>query len=115
MATTINLATDMTLGVYNATGVAASNNYVVIPIEWADLDGYPEILVETSIDDTDYYPAKIISDMGMDNPVKLRCTLEDGSETLTVDSIYGDTPYARITVYANTATLGTITFEINAG
>ena len=118
MSTTADLSdvlSDFIDGVYTATGVAATNNYAVIPIEWADLDGYPEIVVETSIDDTTYFPAKNVDGQNLTQPIKLRLPIEDGKDLLTINSIFGDTPYVRIVIYAGKATAGTISFEINVG
>ena len=117
MATTISLASDFTNGKYTADGVACTNNYVVIPITWTDLNGYPEIVVETAVENVDasYHPAMVVEGHGVTTPVKLRLSIEDGNDLLSVDSIYGDTPYARIVVYAGKATAGSIIFEQNVG
>lgn len=112
---TITVSSGFTNGVAVSAGVATSNNYAVIPISWTGLDGYPEVVVETSLDDTTYYPAMVVDYANVTRPIKLRLSREDGSESLTVDSIYGATPYVRIKVYQNAATTGTITYSIDAG
>ena len=62
-----------------------------------------------------YHPAKMIDANGNDFPIKLRLTLEDGGDSLTIDSIYGATPFVRIVVYASDATAGIITFSSDIG
>jgi hypothetical protein len=117
---TIDLSTDLTAGVYKSDGVAAANNYCVIPVTWASLNGQPEIVVETAVEDVEasYHPAKMIGEYGVDTPIKLRLWEETTSidgEILTVDSVYGDTPFVRVVIYGGNCTEGTITFEINVG
>lgn len=120
MATQIDMSTDLTNKVYKSSGSLASNNYCVIPVTWADLNGQPEIVIETAVEDVEasYHPAKQIGEYGIDTPVKLRlweeATSIDG-EILYVDSIFGDTPYVRVVIYGGNCTVGTVTFEINVG
>ena len=117
MTTTISAVSSFTNGKYTSTGSACANNYVVIPITWTGLDGYPEVVVETAIEDVDasYHPAKMIDANGNDFPIKLRLTLEDGGDSLTIDSIYSATPFVRIVVYDGGITTGSITFTLDVG
>ena len=118
---TANLASDFTAGVYTSSGVLASNNYAVIPVTWSGLDGYPEILVEQAVEDVDasYHPVRVADEFGITRPVKLRLidtsSLANQGEIISIDSLYADTPYVRIRIFANAATVGTITWEINVG
>lgn len=114
MATTITASSSFTAGVYASTGVACANGRATIPVSWTGLDGYPEIIVETSIDNTSYYPAKVSDEFGNLHPIKLRMERSDGEELIFLDGIYGTTPYCRIVCYQNEATAGTIVFEISA-
>ena len=111
----VNMASGLTAGVYTSDGVACTNGYSVIPVSWTGLNGYPELVVEQSIDNSDYYPAMVADEFGVTRPIKIRMMDTVGKEMVTVDSIYGDTPYARVKIYGGECDEGTITFEVNAG
>lgn len=120
MATTVNMASDLTSGVYKSTGVSCTNNRCTIPLTWANLNGYPELIVETAVEDVEasYHPAKIVDEYGCLVPIKYRFLDETTSidgEIITVDGIYGTAPYARIVIYGGDCTVGTIVFTIDAG
>ena len=112
---TITISSSFTNGVHTSAGVQATNNYAVIPVVWSNVDGYPELVVEQSIDDTTYFPAKVVDEFGVEFPVKLRMDRSDDKNMITVDNLLGDTPYVRIVVYQNAATAGSITYELNIG
>lgn len=112
---TITVASSFPNGVYTSSGIQATNNYVVIPVVWTSLDGYPELVVEQSIDDTTYFPVTVIEDFGIETPVKLRMGLSDDKNMITCDNLLGDTPYVRIVVYQNAASSGSIVYELNIG
>ena len=111
----INMANDLTAKKYTSAGVLASNNYAVIQVDWANLNGYPELVVETSTDNEDYYPANMIDALGLESPIKLRMIDTDGNNSLTIDSVYGSTPYVRVVVYGGNCTSGLIAYKIDVG
>ena len=111
----VNMATNLTDNKNVGTGVAATNNYVVIQVDWANLNGQPELVVETSVDNISYYPAKMIEGNGIDTPIKLRMSDTNGNESITVDSIYSATPYVRVVVYGGNCTSGLIAYKIDVG
>ena len=111
----VNMASGLTAGVYTSDGVACTNGYSVIPVSWTGLNGYPELVVEQSIDNSDYYPAMVADDIGYLRPIKLRMIDTAGKEMLTVDGVKGDTPYTRVVIYGGDCDEGVITFENNIG
>jgi len=118
MATTVDLSdviSDFPAGIHTSDGVAVTDGYAVIPVSWSNVDGYPEISVEQSIDDTDYYPAMVIEDFGIETPIKIRANRTDEGNVITVDNLLGDTPYVRIKISLGGATGGNIEYEINVG
>lgn len=119
MATTmINMAGDLTNNLYTGVGVAATNNYAVINVDWANLNGQPELLVETALEnevDTIWYPAKVVEQYGIETPIKLRMIDTDGNENITVDSVYGATPFVRVKVFGSNCTSGILGITIDVG
>ena len=111
----VNMSTNLTAKKNVGTGVAATNNYAVIQVDWSDLNGQPELVVETSTDNSTYYPAKVIEEYSIDTPIKLRMDDTNGNESVTVDSIYGATPYVRVVVYGGNCTSGLIAYRIDVG
>jgi hypothetical protein len=121
-ATTVDLSSDFSAGKYTSTEVSVdTNKRITIPVTWTDLDGYPELVVEMLPDGTvspsekNYFPVKLPDEVGFLRPIKLRMGKEDGEELIVIESLYGTSPYVRIVVYANEATSGSISFELDAG
>lgn len=113
----INLATDLTAGVNTSVGTAVTNNRVTIPIKWANLNGYPELVVETAVEDVaaSYHPCRTVDCRGIEQPVKLRMGLEDGEDLITIDSIFSTTPFVRVLIYGSNVSAGTITYSVDLG
>ena len=111
----VNMANDLTAKKNVGTGVLASNNYAVIQVDWANLNGQPELVIETSTDNITYYPANMIDGLGLESPIKLRMDDTDGNDSITVDSIYSTTPYVRVVVYGGNCTSGLIAYRIDVG
>jgi len=110
----VNLASSMTDGVYTSAGVAVEEDYATLMLKWANLNDYPELVVEQSLDDTNYYPL-FQSKSNYEEPVKYRFNDTSGVYSINIHPVLATTPYVRVKVYANGATVGTITYDLSVG
>lgn len=109
--TNIDLASDMTSGLFTSNALTLSDSYLGLQITWADVvGGYPTIWIRVSNDDTDYVDIERPEEFGY-IPIKYTIREESGSYSLPIDGL--DFGYAKVLVVANGATAGTIVIDAN--
>lgn len=114
MATTVNLASGLTGGWYTGTGIALEADYATIMFTWANVNGYPEVMVEQSIDGTSYFPI-YQQRTNYEEVVKFRIKDTGGVYSLNLYPLLASTAYVRVKINANGANVGTITFDASVG
>lgn len=120
MATTIDFSSDIDeyTDFYTGDGVALSEDYATLTFSWADMNGYPEVIVEQALSDSEYdddwYPV-YQQKATYEEPVKFRINTVAGKYSINLYPLLATTAYVRIRVNANNADEGTLEYDISVG
>ena len=118
MATTVNFASSLADDFYIGDGIALEEDYATIMFTWDDVNGYPEVIIEQALSDSEYaddwFPI-FIQKYNYEEPVKFRINDTNGSYSLNIYPILATTAYVRVKVNANGTTVGTLVFDASVG
>lgn len=108
--TSVDLSSDLTNSKFTSSALTLSADFVDLEIAYTGVDGIVDVSIEGSVGGTNYSP--LLSPEGnYEIPVKKVITEASGVTRLAINGL--DAVYARVVVYSNTATAGTLTITAN--